>query len=102
MERSDAFFAGCGVLFYILGFFMSSASPIDAQTLTLQQRYTNKSYECKCWCGYSVQVVCKVALCAPGLIPNCHTMFQDDCSDSGFGGQCGDFYTWCDALCEVQ
>lgn len=95
-------FSGFGVLFFFLGGWLASSGPASAQLLTLQQFETVKSYDCNCWCGGGIRVICEFEFCAPSLIPSCSKMFRDDCSDSGFGGQCSDFYTWCDAACETR
>lgn len=102
MLRKNVLLFVFGFLFYFLGFLVSSTNPVNAQIFIFQQYSKQETHECSCWCGASMRIICEVSFCGPGLIPNCKTMFRDDCSDSGFGGPCEDFITWCDALCEPR
>lgn len=91
-----------GLLFYVLGFLVASSNPGNAQIFTFQQYQEVQNHECECWCGASLKIICEVKFCGLGVTPSCKTMFSDECSDSGFGGPCQDFITWCDAMCEPR
>ncbi|CAM2010369.1 hypothetical protein APED_27160 [Acanthopleuribacter pedis] len=89
-----------GMLFFLVGLLIPR--PAEAQIVhwTLQQNEAIQRTKCSCWCGGSVTTVCKVYFCSPSLFTSCYRSFQNDCTESGFGSACHEFYLWCEALCE--
>ncbi|CAM2010154.1 hypothetical protein APED_26085 [Acanthopleuribacter pedis] len=81
-------------------FFIVTSSSSGQLLWFLNQYAENKTYRCECHCAI-VYIQCKTFYCLPELIPKatCTTMFQDECSDSGFGDPCWDSRDLCEGSC---